>query len=51
MRKLWITTDLMYYYGKTSKQVAKWREDGLKSTMLSGAYYYDYKDIVDYLKE
>jgi len=51
MKDLWTTSDIMYYYGKTGKQVKRWRDDGLKSTMLSGAYYYDYSDIVSYLME
>ena len=51
MRKLWTTKELMTYYNKTENDIKRWRKDGLKNTMLSGAYYYDYSDIVEYLSE
>ena len=51
MKDLWSTSDLMAYYNKSASQIKAWRNDGLKSTMLSGAYYYEYKDIVEYLGE
>lgn len=46
---LWSTSDICNYYRKTKKEVRAWRDDGLKSVTLSGAYYYKYSDIFDYL--
>jgi len=51
MRKLWTTSDIMYYYDVTKNIVKQWREDGLKCIYLSGGYIYEYKDIVEYLGE
>ena len=51
MRKLWSTFDICVYYDVTKGIARRWRADGLKCTMLSGSYYYDYKDIIDYLME
>jgi len=51
MRKLWTTKDLMYYYGKTGRQIANWRRDGLKCIELGSGYVYEYSDIVEYLME
>ena len=51
LRKLWSLLEVCTYHNKTESQVKKWMKDGLKSTMLSGAYYFDYNDIVEYLME
>lgn len=48
---LWTTSDLCIYFNKSESTIRKWRNDGLISIMLSGAYYYDYKDIVEYLED
>jgi hypothetical protein len=51
MRNLWTTKDIMYYYGKTGRQVAAWRKDGLRCTALGSGYIYEYSDLVEFLSE
>ena len=51
MRKTWTTKDIMYYYNKSSNQIAKWRKEGLKCTPTNEGYLYNYSDIVEFLSE
>jgi hypothetical protein len=51
VKKIWSTSDICTYYGKSKAEVKRWRDNGLKHIMLSGAFYYDYRDIVEYLKD
>jgi hypothetical protein len=51
MRKLWTTSDIMYYWNKSASQISKWRLNGLKCTQLGIGYVYAYSDIIDYLME
>lgn len=46
------TQEVLTLYPKfNTKKLAGMRTDGLKSIMLSGAYYYKYDDIIEYLME
>ncbi len=44
-----IETKTMFDF--TDKQLKEFRQDGLKHIMLSGAYYYQYDDVINYLME
>lgn len=51
MKDMWTTKDLMYYYKKSSSEIKRWRNEGLKSTKLTTGYTYKYSDIVAFLME
>ena len=49
-KKLWSSSDAITYFNKSTSWLRKQRLDGLPCIMLSGAYFYYYNDLMEFLK-